>query len=620
MSIRSVFRGVSGRYFTTLWPAVFSLLVPCAHSQQLAQPNPPSIPPRDLPESGFSAQAYDTEEVPAAEWTYHKSPDGLDPDASEQKMLWFMNRARMDPTTEGIWLANISVPDVAFARTYFGVDEGALRTAFAALETKPPAAFDIRLHDASVLHSLDLIARNAQDHTGQFNKVYASGFSCNGGRASVFSYTRSALHGHAALNIDWGGDPEGDGMQDPPGHRQAIMGVWPYAGPGLTNVGLALVAENDSGTQIGPLVFSGAYCQAGGSDYNRFIVGTVWDDLNMDGEYDEGEGLAGVTVVPDHGTYYALTGVAGGYSIPITSAGTYAVKFSGGDLSAAQIVSTVEIGDDSVLLDVRGGGPDSDGDGVPDAFDAFPNDPAETTDSDGDGVGDNADEFPNDPAETTDSDGDGVGDNGDDFPGDPDEWADSDSDGIGDNADPYPVGHFADVPPGYPAYHFIESLVDVGITAGCSNHNFCPKSVVTRAQMAIILERALHGGNFTPPPASGAVFLDVAATDVAAAYIEHLSGHDIMAGCGSGNFCQGATVTRDQLAGRLLRVKHGAAYTPPDAIGVFNDVPVSHWAAAWIEQLASEGISLGCDGDNYCPSQAVTRDQLAVLLVRALEL
>ena len=41
--------------------------------------------------------------------------------------------------------------------------------------------------------------------------------------------------------------------------------------------------------------------------------------------------------------------------------------------------------------------PDSDGDGVNDDEDAFPNDSNETTDSDGDGVGDNADAFPNDP-------------------------------------------------------------------------------------------------------------------------------------------------------------------------------------------------------------------------------
>ena len=62
---------------------------------------------------------------------------------------------------------------------------------------------------------------------------------------------------------------------------------------------------------------------------------------------------------------------------------------------------------------------DSDGDGVADESDAFPNDATETVDSDGDGAGDNADAFPNDPTETVDSDGDGVGDNADYAPNDP---------------------------------------------------------------------------------------------------------------------------------------------------------------------------------------------------------
>ena len=81
---------------------------------------------------------------------------------------------------------------------------------------------------------------------------------------------------------------------------------------------------------------------------------------------------------------------------------------------------------------------DTDGDGVADAEDAFPNDPSETADSDGDGVGDNADAFPRDASETMDSDGDGVGNNRDAFPNDPAETADSDGDGVGDNADAFP--------------------------------------------------------------------------------------------------------------------------------------------------------------------------------------
>ena len=78
---------------------------------------------------------------------------------------------------------------------------------------------------------------------------------------------------------------------------------------------------------------------------------------------------------------------------------------------------------------------DDDGDGVPDASDAFPLDSGESIDSDGDGVGDNSDWAPNDSSESADSDGDGVGDNADAFPADSAETADSDGDGVGDNSD-----------------------------------------------------------------------------------------------------------------------------------------------------------------------------------------
>ena len=69
--------------------------------------------------------------------------------------------------------------------------------------------------------------------------------------------------------------------------------------------------------------------------FNMFLVGTVWADQNGDNFYDEGEGLSGVLVVPDSGTYYAQTGIAGGFAIPITVSTTYTLTFSGGDLGDA---------------------------------------------------------------------------------------------------------------------------------------------------------------------------------------------------------------------------------------------------------------------------------------------
>ena len=58
---------------------------------------------------------------------------------------------------------------------------------------------------------------------------------------------------------------------------------------------------------------------------------------------------------------------------------------------------TVSVGADAGWLDKIENLPllDSDGDGVPNIVDQFPEDPSETVDSDGDGIGDNADPYPN---------------------------------------------------------------------------------------------------------------------------------------------------------------------------------------------------------------------------------
>jgi len=175
---------------------------------------------------------------------------------------------------------------------------------------------------------------------------------------------------------------------------------------------------------------------------------------------------------------------------------------------------------------------------------------------------------------------------------------------------------FLDVPTDYWAFSFVEALAASGITAGCGNEDYCPKDHVTRAQMAVFLERGMNGSGFSPPPASGNVFLDVGTGDFAANFIEQLASDGITSGCGNNNYCPDAGVTRGQMAVFLLRGKYGASYSPPTATGVFSDVDLGYWAVHWIEQLAAEGITVGCGNGNYCPEGIVTRDQMAVFLVR----
>ncbi|MBL8063023.1 MAG: S-layer homology domain-containing protein, partial [Anaerolineales bacterium] len=178
---------------------------------------------------------------------------------------------------------------------------------------------------------------------------------------------------------------------------------------------------------------------------------------------------------------------------------------------------------------------------------------------------------------------------------------------------------FSDVPFDYWSWPYIESILNAGITGGCSSNplSFCPTQSVTRAQMAVFILKGIHGQSFTPPSInSNTGFDDVASDYWAAAWIKQLAAEGITGGCGNGNYCPENTVTRDQMAVFLLKAKYGSSYTPPAVNGNtgFSDVPADYWAAAWIKQLAAEAITGGCGGGNYCPSNPVTRDQMAVFL------
>jgi photosystem II stability/assembly factor-like uncharacterized protein len=113
------------------------------------------------------------------------------------------------------------------------------------------------------------------------------------------------------------------------------------------------------------------------------------------------------------------------------------------------------------------------------------------------------------------------------------------------------------VGPGFPAQDldrcsgfapYIYQFVLDGITAGCSYTAYCQYNPVTRAQIAVFLLRAKHGPGYLPPPATGTAFADVPIDAFAANYIEEAAAEQITAGCGGGNYCPDATVTRAQAA------------------------------------------------------------------------
>ena len=86
-------------------------------------------------------------------------------------------------------------------------------------------------------------------------------------------------------------------------------------------------------------------------------------------------------------------------------------------------------------------------------------------------------------------------------------------------------------------------------------------------------------------------------------------------------YCPLAPVTRQQMAVFLLKAEHGSGYTPPAcSSNPFPDVPCPSTYANWIKQLVVESITGGCAGGNYCPTSPVTRAQMAVFLTKTFNL
>jgi len=125
-----------------------------------------------------------------------------------------------------------------------------------------------------------------------------------------------------------------------------------------------------------------------------------------------------------------------------------------------------------------------------------------------------------------------------------------------------------------------------------------------------------------PGPNPDAPFLDVPVSHLFASDIAWLSDAGITRGCNppaNDLYCPDDAVTRGQMAAFLVRALNLTAVDT--AIGFVDDD--GSVFEADIVKLATAGITRGCNpptNDRYCPTDDVTRGQMAAFLVRALNL
>lgn len=176
---------------------------------------------------------------------------------------------------------------------------------------------------------------------------------------------------------------------------------------------------------------------------------------------------------------------------------------------------------------------------------------------------------------------------------------------------PLGPGEFRDVTGG-PHAPAIKAIALAHVTQGCTTELYCPSRQITRAQMATLVVRARD-----LPQTGRSYFTDVSRSPHAGA-INALAAAGITGGCGGGRFCPDEPVSRGQMATFLDR-----AWDLPapllSLLDPFTDIATSVHRAA-IKAVARAGITLGCGDGQYCPTEPVSRAEMASFLARALKL
>jgi hypothetical protein len=113
------------------------------------------------------------------------------------------------------------------------------------------------------------------------------------------------------------------------------------------------------------------------------------------------------------------------------------------------------------------------------------------------------------------------------------------------------------------------------------------------------------------------VFSDVSPSEYYFDAVNLMSAKGITAGCGSGQYCPTENVTRAQMAIFIVRAIEGGDNFTFAATPWFTDVQSADFGFKWIQKMKELGITAGCGNNRYCPESPVTRDEMAIFIIRA---
>jgi len=175
--------------------------------------------------------------------------------------------------------------------------------------------------------------------------------------------------------------------------------------------------------------------------------------------------------------------------------------------------------------------------------------------------------------------------------------------------------YFSDIQSNWAKPHIV-SVLSMGWMIGASSSLFMPDLPVTRAQAAVILVRALgiDTGDAGDADTKVPTFSDIT-NHWAKAEIEAAYENELVAGTGTGKYEPDKALTREQMAVLLDRVLD----IRTDGKDAFFDVTPSSspWSYEAINRIAAIDILQGYPDKGFHPGDTITRGQMAALMDRA---
>jgi uncharacterized protein YkwD len=218
-----------------------------------------------------------------------------DPTNYEQYQLELINAARANPSAEAARLG-IDLNQ--------GLTEGRINT-----DAKQPLAFHPLLLKNARGHSDWMLSTNNFSHAGlsgstPTERAKGNGYEFGVGENIAYDST-SATPDLSTFTLN-----THNNLFKSSAHRANLMDA------SYSVIGLGLRTGQFSG--LNALMVTQNFSSGGNSvDSGPFLLGVVYDDKNVNGVYDPGEGLEGVRVEPNYGGYHAITSVSGGYALPL---------------------------------------------------------------------------------------------------------------------------------------------------------------------------------------------------------------------------------------------------------------------------------------------------------------